>query len=140
MGSDHPTLILNIFSWGCCMYCRLNLRLCVNAMLFAILKIWKSPGGWLLSVNLFKLHNWYCGKPATLLKVTHLHGCFSRYLNCTIGTVRNCNCVQQKISENHINFDASFHCKCTIAIKLNLQKQYIKYTKGGLFCCLLSLF
>ena len=25
-------------------------------------------------------------KPATLLKVTLLHGCFSRFLNCTNGT------------------------------------------------------
>ena len=26
-------------------------------------------------------------EPATLLKVTLLHGCFSRFLNCTIGTI-----------------------------------------------------
>ena len=29
------------------------------------------------------------GKPATSLKVTFLHGCFSRFLNCTNGTKSN---------------------------------------------------
>ena len=28
--------------------------------------------------------------PATLLKVTHFHGCFSSFLNCTNGT-KSCN-------------------------------------------------
>ena len=29
---------------------------------------------------------WKTSYPATLLKVTHLHGCISRFLNCTNGT------------------------------------------------------
>ena len=37
-------------------------------------------------------------------------------------------------------FYTFFHCERTIAIKFNLQKQNIKYTKFGLFCHLLSLF
>ena len=39
-----------------------------------------SHGGVLLLVKLL------AKKPATLLKVTFLHGCFSYFLNCTNGT------------------------------------------------------
>ena len=31
-------------------------------------------------------HSWRRLQPTTLLKVTLLHGCFSRFLNCTNGT------------------------------------------------------
>ena len=33
-------------------------------------------------------------KPATLLKVTLLHGCFSRFLNCTNGT-KSCKALHR---------------------------------------------
>ena len=31
-------------------------------------------------------HSWTSVEPATLLKLTLLHGCFLRFLNCTNGT------------------------------------------------------
>ena len=36
--------------------------------------------------NLKNIKNPHGGVPATLLKVTLIHGCFSRFLNCTNGT------------------------------------------------------
>ena len=49
--------------------------------------------------NLKNVENTHGGvlplKPATLLKVTLLHGCFSRFLNCTNGTIsRNPSNIQ----------------------------------------------
>ena len=41
-----------------------------------------------------------CTKPATLLKVTLLHGCFSRLLNCTNGTKSRNTSVKQEILIN----------------------------------------
>ena len=48
--------------------------------IYTILKTWKNP--W-RSVTFSNIAGFY---PATLLKVTLLHGCFSRFLNCTNGT------------------------------------------------------
>ena len=42
----------------------------------------------------------YGGKPATLLKVTLLHGCFSCFLNCTNGT--------KSRKESHMNIRKPF--------------------------------
>ena len=37
-----------------------------------------------IRISLKSTHNWL--QPATLLKLTLLHGCFSRFLNCTNAT------------------------------------------------------
>ena len=47
--------------------------------LYNLKNVKNTHGGVLLLVKLQ-------AKPATLLKVTLLHGCFSRFLNCTNGT------------------------------------------------------
>ena len=39
-------------------------------------------------------------KPATLLKLTLPHGCFSRFLNCTNGT-KSCNAPQMSIVKRY---------------------------------------
>ena len=43
-------------------------------------------------------------KPATLLKVTLLHGCFSRFLNCANGT-KSRNASQMILSSNQSYMD-----------------------------------
>ena len=49
------------------------------------------------------------------------------------GFVGNYVWVQQKISENHINFK-------NVQLQPNLIYKNKRYKKGGVFCCLLSLF
>ena len=50
---------------------------------------------------------WYviCLKPATLLKLTLLHGCFSRFWNCANGTKsRNASHIIYKISKTLLTY------------------------------------
>ena len=55
-------------------------------------------------------------QPATLLKVTLLHGCFSRFLNCTNGT-KSCNVPQLNII-SHCDFLTMIKY-CWIMLELN---------------------
>ena len=67
--------------------------------LYNLKNVKNTHGGMLLLVKLQ-------AKPATLLKVTLLHGCFSRFLNCTNGT-KSC-----KVSDyNNNNFKEIHHEK-----------------------------
>ena len=64
---------------------------------------------WYHLYNLKNVKNTHGGvlllaKPATLLKVTLLHGCFLRFLNCTIGTkLRNASAIVASVFFNGIN-------------------------------------
>ena len=61
-----------------------NFRInCIN-WIQEIVKIKKNPDSLRAHLRL---------QPATLLKLTLLHGCFSRFLNCTNGT-KSCNASQ----------------------------------------------
>ena len=77
---DYPTL-----TWdGPNMWCIVRF-----STMCTILKTWKTP----------MEEYYFCRlKPATLLKVTVLHGCFSRFLNCTNGTKsRNTPHIRSKV-------------------------------------------
>ena len=74
------------------------------------------------------LNMWYFaqfGKPAILLKVTILHGCFSRFLNFTIGTkLRNASHTQ--INYLHLqNIQLTFTCTKSTEETLKKGVKYI---------------
>ena len=68
-------------------------------------------------------------KPATLLKVTLLHGCFSRFLNCTKGTK---SCKAPYLTFNSISQNARD--------RLNWIVLSMKFSRGKYFFDFLRLY
>ena len=97
---------------------------------------------WYYLYNLRNVKNTYGGvlllKPATLLKVTVLHGCFSRFLNCINGTKsRNAPHISSVITELQRNAKKVFKCydagpilKHEGKVVVFLKKGNIKSKKG----------